>query len=168
MTYAKDRDEIIHQIDALFYDEHVKYGIAGDEVIITIRAKRSQVAIEHYQEPMLEDYPGSPLTTPRWNRHYYRISLRNPEAPPGHSIIEFKLPKRFSYYCLGTEPHATYYKRTEGRDRMQFFLPDTGSWRESTYLDAEDYANRAGHARLYEVNITDLPDSIQAIEGDCE
>jgi hypothetical protein len=168
MTYARDKDDIIREIDSLFYDEHVKYEIAEDEVIITIKAKRSQVVIEHYQEPTLEDYPGLPLTTPQWSRHYYRINLRNPEAPPGQSIIELKFPKQFTYYCLGTEPHITYYKQTEGRNRMQFFLPETGSWRESTYLDAEDYANRGGHGRMNEVSFTDLPDSIQTLEGDCE
>jgi len=160
-------EAVANQIDSLFCEK----GIAGDkdqDVVITIRAKRGQVVIEECRIPFYPNDPTAPAVIPAWEQRYFRINLRNPEPPPGSFIMEIRYPKRFSYYRLGLQPHSVYYKKTEGWDRMQFFMPETASWRESIYSDVEDYASQGGHGRMYEVNITDLPDEIQAIEGDCE
>lgn len=57
---------------------------------------------------------------------------------------------------------------TEGRNKMQFFMPVDGTWGDFGYSDTEGYASQPERASMYEVSFTDLPDTIQAIEGDCE
>lgn len=47
-------------------------------------------------------------------------------------------------------------------------MPATAAWGEFSYSDVEDYASQGGHARMYEVSFTDLPEAIQTLEGDCE
>ena len=166
MQHNFDEDAAIGQINALF--QCMDFVGEDRDVVITIRAKASQIALEEVSKPIYETVDSLEYQPLYAVQQYYRLSLRNPTPPAGHSTIEIKYPKQHSYYFLDEEPNFTYYKHTKGRDRMQFFLPETGTWRESTYVDAEDYANRGGHGRMYEVNITDLPDSIQALEGDCE
>jgi hypothetical protein len=51
---------------------------------------------------------------------------------------------------------------------MQFFMPVDGTWGDFGYSDTEGYASQPERASMYEVSFTDLPDTIQAIEGDCE
>jgi hypothetical protein len=160
-------DAVIDQIDSLFYEQGITEA-KDQDVIITIRAKRGQVVIEECRVPFRPQSIGAPAVIPAWEQRYYRINLRNPEPPPGSFIMEIKFSKQFTYYRLGSEPHSVYYKKTEGWNKMQFFMPETTSWGESVYSDAEDYANQGGHARMCEVSFTDLPDVIQEFERDCE
>lgn len=159
---------IIGQINSLF--ESLEFTGEDRDVIITIKARASQIALEEVSKPIYPDYPDQILDgyyPLHLERHYYRISLRDPIAPPDSPVIEVKYPKQFSYYRLDVESHSTYYKKTEGRTKMQFFMPVT-NWVDSVYSDAEDYARQDGHGRLYEVTFTDLPEAIQTLEGDCE
>jgi hypothetical protein len=156
----------LRQINELF--SSIDYTGPDRDVILTIRAKASQIVLEEVSKPIYDRVDSLEYQPLHAVQQYYRISMRNPTAPAEHPVIEIRYPKQFSYFRSGKEPDVTYYKQTEGRNRMQFFLPETGSWCESIYLDAEDYASQGGHARMYEVNFTDLPEAIQMLEGDCE
>jgi len=166
MTNPFSEEQAIEQIEGTFAGQDF---VGEDrEVVITIRARTSQVVLEEYSQPRytaIDPFRSYPLHV---KQRYYRISLRNPTPPPGSYIMEIKYPKQFSYYRLGEEPYSIFYKKTEGRDKMQFFMPDTAVWGESIYSDVEDYAGQGGHGRMYEVSFTDLPEDIQMLEGDCE
>src|SRR4051812_31632473 len=133
MTHS---EESIEQIERLFAGQD----FVGEEreVVITIKARSSQVVLEEYSQPCytaIDHFRSYPLHV---EQRYYRISLRNPTPPAGSYIMEIKYPRQFSYYRLGEEPHSTFYKKTEGRDKMQFFMPATAAWGESIYSDVED------------------------------
>jgi hypothetical protein len=163
MTYE---EEAIEQIDRLFAGQNF---VGKDrEVTITIRAKASEIVLEEYNQPLYTTI--DPFEADRLHAlwRYYRISLRNPTPPRGSYILEIKYPQQFFYYRLGIGQHSTYYKKTEGRDKMQFFMPAKEAWVESVYSAPEDYAVQGGHGRMHEVSFTDLPEDIQLFEGDCE
>lgn len=166
MTFNQYSEEAIEQIDSLFATQDF---VGEDrEVTITIRVKSSEVFLEEYSKPRYVDvgpFRSYPL---RVEQRYYRISLRNPTPPQGSHIMEIKYPQQFSYYRLGLDPHSTYYKKTEGRDKMQWFMPGSETWGESVYSDVEDYASQETHGRMYQVNFTDLPAEIQELEEACE
>lgn len=164
-----DNDVIINQINSLF--ESLEFTGEDRDVIITIKARASQIVLEEVSKPIYPDFPDQILDgcyPLHLERRYYRISLRNPTPPADSPVMEVKYPRQFSYYRLDVGSNSTYYKKTEGREKMHFFMPTTATWVESVYSDDDLYANKADHGRLHEVSFTDLPDSIQTLEGDCE
>lgn len=159
-------EEAIEQIDRLFSAQD--FAGKDREAIITIRAKASEIVLEEYNQPLYTTV--DPFGADRLHalRRYYRISLRNPTPPAGSYILEIKYPQQFFYYRLGIGQHSTYYKKTEGRDKMQFFMPAKEAWVESVYSAPEDYTVQDGNGSMYAVSFTDLPEEIQELEGVCE
>lgn len=160
----KDRDKI-EEIDALFYRTQPYLG-GDEEVIITIRAKASQVCLESFAD--IDQNPYKPLNVSYNERMYYRINLRDVRPIPGKYVMTFRYPERFTYYKHIESPQSTkYYRRIEGK-KMQFFIESQGTWRNSVYADAESFNNMAGVGALQEIDFKELPVEIKLVERDCE
>lgn len=105
------------------------------------RSEYRQLAKELFD--FMDDAPVDLPKTAKLKPKYYRLSMHNADVG------------------------STYYRKAEGK-KMQFFLPETASWRDSVFADPEDYAAQAAYGSMLVVSLADLPKEVLELEGDCE